>query len=520
MSHFTSYPAYKRLEELAREPLDLSKKGELSEDRIRDFQLTVDITDADYLKLLYGTECVDEKAVEALCELAGQSGAVSHMRAIQAGEVVNSSEGRPALHTAMRLAPDEEGIPAAAAASAKLQMEQLKKLSTFLQEIEGEITDFVQIGIGGSDLGPRAIYYALERYKLEGRNAHFISNVDPDAAAAVLARLNLKTTMVVVVSKSGTTLETLTNEAIVRAAYDRMGISAEKQFVLITSEGSPLDNADSLTKYRAIFHMWDSIGGRYSVTSMIGAVTLAFAFGMPAFLDFLSGARVMDKNALEEDPRKNLSLFSALLGIWNRNFLNHQSVAVIPYSESLGRFIAHLQQLDMESNGKQCDRDGAPIDFETGPIIWGEPGTNSQHSFFQSIHQGKRVVPIEFIAFKRSQHEKDLEVQGTTSQQKLLANLFAQSLALATGENNENLNKKFFGNRPSRILLAGQLTPYTMGAILAYYENKVAFQGFIWDINSFDQEGVQYGKKLALKMLDLFKDAGDFPLGSAYLSHL
>jgi glucose-6-phosphate isomerase len=226
--------------------------------------------------------------------------------------------------------------------------------------------------------------------------------------------------------------------------------------------------------------------------------------------------------ALQQKDAKNLPLLSALLGIWNRNFLHLPTVAIIPYSQALSRFVAHLQQCDMESNGKHIDKTGSPVTFETGPIIWGEPGTNGQHSFYQLIHQGTTIVPLEFIGFKKSQYGEDLEIQKTTSQQKLLSNLFAQSIALAIGQKSENPNKGFTGNRPNRILLSEKLDPYRMGSLLSYYENKVAFQGFIWGINSFDQEGVQLGKKLANQILDIYKtkDGSKFPLGEAYLKQL
>jgi glucose-6-phosphate isomerase len=258
---------------------------------------------------------------------------------------------------------------------------------------------------------------------------------------------------------------------------------------------------------------------------MVGGVMLGFLLGFPAFKEILRGAHEMDHHALTADPASNLPLLSALLGIWNRNFLRYPTVAIIPYSQALLRFPAHLQQLDMESNGKRIDKSGHPVDFSTGPVIWGEPGTNGQHSFYQLIHQGTDVVPLEFIGFQKSQYGHDLEIQHTTSQEKLLSNLFAQSIALAIGQKSSNPNKAFLGNRPNRILLAEKLDPYTLGALLSYYENKVAFQGFIWNINSFDQEGVQLGKVLATKMLSLFSakregKTASFPLGETYLRFL
>jgi glucose-6-phosphate isomerase len=234
----------------------------------------------------------------------------------------------------------------------------------------------------------------------------------------------------------------------------------------------------------------------------------------------------MDKMALKKE--KNLPLLSALLSVWNRNFLHYPTQAIIPYSQALSRFPAHLQQLNMESNGKRVDKHGKKVSFDTGAIYWGEPGTNGQHSFFQLIHQGTTVVPVEFIGFANSQYKVDITFKSTTCQEKLLANMFAQSVALATGQQSSNPNKVFPGNRPTRIILAERLDPYTLGILLSYYEHAAAFQGFIWNINSFDQEGVQLGKVLAQQFIDLFAqekaqktlEAKSFPIGHAYLRHI
>ena len=247
---------------------------------------------------------------------------------------------------------------------------------------------------------------------------------------------------------------------------------------------------------------------------------LAFALGFNNYVAILEGAHAMDLHARTAKMEENLPLISALLGIWNRNFLGFETCAIIPYSQALLRFPAHLQQCDMESNGKHTDKEGNRVNFETGPVIWGEPGTNGQHSFYQLIHQGTDIIPLEFIGFCESQYGKDLEVQGTSSQQKLLSNLFAQAVALALGQKSDNPNKTFEGNRPSRMLLGQRLDPFHLGALLAYYEHKVAFQGFAWGINSFDQEGVQLGKKLANKVIELFQGKGDFPLGQAFIDEM
>ncbi|MCB1081679.1 MAG: glucose-6-phosphate isomerase, partial [Chlamydiia bacterium] len=502
MSQFNTYAATEKLKKLAEKPFDLSKKGNLSPKRISEMT-----TDCLKLKLLYGTERVNDKTLEALFELADEAHALEKMEAMQRGDVINKIEGhesenRMVLHTAMRDFFERQNEGEEAKQAATLAYAELEKLKSFLDQIEKEdFTDMVQVGIGGSELGPKAIYLALEAFQKKGRRVHFISNVDPDDASKVMRGLDLSKTFVVIVSKSGTTLETLTNEELIRKKFLDAGLSPGKHFLAVTGKGSPMDDPE---KYRKSFYIWDYVGGRYSATSMVGCVSLGFALGMEKLLEFLRGASCMDKVALEKDPQKNLPLLSALLGIWNHNFLGCPTTAIIPYSQALSRFPAHLQQCDMESNGKRIDKEGNPVDFWTGPIIWGEPGTNGQHSFYQLIHQGTIIVPIEFIGFAESQYGDDGVFKGTTSQEKLLSNLFAQSIGLATGQQSENPNKEFPGNRPNRVLMAKKCDPFSVGSILSYFENKVAFQGFIWGINSFDQEGVQLGKVLANKIIDQF----------------
>jgi glucose-6-phosphate isomerase len=525
MSAFDEFQSVKQLRAFAENPIDLSKEGALSPKRLEQMVATTL-----NLKLFYGTERVTDKVMESLFDLAKEAQAVEKMHKMQNGEVINKIEGyqsedRSVLHTAMRDFFDQKGEAEVAKKATGKAYEELEKLRIFLDEIDKqEFTDIIQVGIGGSELGPKAIYLGLKTFSKEGRRAHFISNVDPDDTAAVLKDIDLSKTLVVIVSKSGATLETRTNEELVRKRFLDLGLSPKNHFIAVTGKGSPMDDPE---KYRASFYIWDYIGGRYSVSSMVGCVTLAFAIGMEKLLEFLQGANAMDKVALKEDPKENLPLLSALLGIWNHNFLGLPTTAVIPYSQAMSRFPAHLQQCDMESNGKRIDRQGNPVDHWTGPIIWGEPGTNGQHSFYQLIHQGTIPVPVEFIGFYQSQFGEDLSYEETTSQEKLLSNLFAQSIGLATGKKSDNPNQVFPGNRPNRVLLAKQCTPYTIGAILALYEHKVAFQGFIWNINSFDQEGVQLGKILANKIIEQFakKRKGEefekeFPLGAVFLSHL
>jgi glucose-6-phosphate isomerase len=533
----TGTRAYARLRTLAKRPYDLTAAGALTPARLAGMR-----AGACGFSLLYATERVDEEVLAALIDLAAETRAREQLRALMAGAVMNRIEGyeseqRRVLHGASRNVfsdlPDPMDTRAAADAEANARRE-LDKLKAFMTRVEGgalvnargePFTDLVNIGIGGSDLGPRALYLALQPFRQGGRRVHFISNVDPDDAAQVLGGLELSRTLVNVVSKSGSTLETLTNETLAREAYARAGLEAERHFLCVTGEGSPMDNP---ARYLASFYMFDYIGGRYSATSMVGGVCLAFGLGAANFVEVLRGAREMDLHALEAEPMANLPLLAALLGIWNRNLLGLPTLAVLPYSQGLIRFAAHLQQLDMESNGKRIDRRGETLDHDTGPIVWGEPGTNGQHAFYQLIHQSRTVIPCEFIGFRRSQYGEELEVQGTTSQQKLLANLLAQSVGLACGQASDNPNKVFPGNRPNSVLIGERLTPRSLGALLAYYENKVTFQGLIWNINSFDQEGVQLGKVLANRYLDHFKalnqgqappgDGGDDPLGWALFS--
>ena len=513
--------AWNKLKKLSESPIDLTKQNALSDQRITDMK-----TSQVGFDFLYGTQRITPEVLDALQELSNEMQAVDQFDMMTSGEIMNQIEGydsekRKVLHTTCRNIFEEENTQdAEATAQSKTQLENLKAFLNALDQ--GQITnakgqtftDMVQIGIGGSDLGPRALYLSLRPYLQKNRRVHFISNVDPDDAAQVLSELDLSRTLVNVVSKSGSTLETRANEALVANRFEQAGLDPSQHFVAVTGEGSPMDNPQ---KYLRSFYMYDYIGGRYSATSMVGGVILGFGLGYDHFVDLLRGAHDMDRNAQEKNIKNNLSLLNALIGIWNRNFLGHETVAVLPYSQALMRFSAHLQQLDMESNGKRINRQGQTVSDDTGPIVWGEPGTNGQHAFYQLIHQSQTTIPIEFIGFRKSQYQTDLTIDDTSSHQKLLANLFAQSVALATGKHDkDNPNKFFPGNRPNSLLIADQLTPYTLGALLAYYENKVAFQGFIWNINSFDQEGVQLGKVLADRNLDYFKgkqSEGDDPIG-------
>ena len=526
MNSFSLLDTVAQLKKLTDKTFDLTDPDAFTPERIENMSVV-----NEHFRLLFATEKVNDEVIDHLIKLSKEADVFTKMKAMQSGEVLNfiegfESEDRSVLHTAMRDFFGNENSSPKAKEAAEMAKKEIEKLKHFLEKNDKEerFTDLVVVGIGGSELGAKALTVAMQHYNKPNRRLFFVSNVDPDNAAAVAEQVDLNKTLVASISKSGGTLETLTNEELMRQHFKKKGIDPKDHFIAVTGQGSPLDDEN---RYIERFYIWDYIGGRYSVTSMVGAIPLAFCLGHDQFMEILKGANYMDKHALSAEPRENLPLMSALIGIWNRTFLHHHSVAIIPYSQALGRFAAHLQQLDMESNGKQIDKKGKHVDFDTGPIIWGEPGTNSQHSFFQMLHQGTTPVPIEFISFTESQYGDDYEVQGTFSHEKLLSNMFAQSMALANGHKNENPNKNFPGNRPSRVLLAKKLDPFTLGALLAYYEHKVAFQGFIWNINSFDQEGVQLGKVLANQLIDLFSKKRskeikpeDLPAGQAYLKHL
>ncbi len=517
---------FHELARLAQKPYDLTRQGALqAAGRLAQF-----VCRSELWQLHYGTERIDDLVLNRLQELADELRLVEQFKMMRRGAVMNriegfSSENRQVLHTASRDIFDTPPVELKASIEARREIEKLKKFLVDLENgrlvnSQGQPFDtMVHIGIGGSDLGPRSIFEALKAYGLPGRKVHFIANVDPDDAARILAEVNLPKTLVNIVSKSGTTLETLTNEQHACHALERAGLDPAHHCIAVTGEKSPMDNPG---RYLRSFYMFDYIGGRYSSSSMVGAVMLGFYMGFPKVMEYLQGAYTVDREAEELDVRKNIPLLLALLGIWNHNFLGHPTLAVLPYSQGLHRFPAHLQQCDMESNGKSIDRRGTAVVTKTGPIIWGEPGTNGQHAFFQLLHQGTEKVPVEFIGFRHSQYGMDAVISGSTSQQKLLANLFAQMVAMAVGQSSENPNKRFPGNRPSCLLFADRLTPKVVGALLALYEAKIAFQGFAWNINSFDQEGVQLGKVLATGFLRAMTDSssGSESLEKVFLNQL
>ena len=480
--------------------------GENGAKRVKNYSVPM----AAGLSYNYAAKEVDDNVLAALSNLAKEAELSEKYEALLSGEVINTGEKRMVLHQLTRgqLAAD---VIADGVNKREFYVKEQKRIADFANKVHsGEIanakgekfTTVVQIGIGGSDLGPRAMYLALENWAKRTGNfkmeAKFISNVDPDDASAVLNSVDVAHSIFILVSKSGTTLETLTNESFVTDALRKAGLDASKHMIAVTSETSPLAKSDN---YLEAFFMDDYIGGRYSSTSGVGGAVLSLAFGPDVFAQFLDGAAEEDKLATEKDMLKNPAMLDAMIGVYERNVLGYDSTAVLPYSQGLSRFPAHLQQLDMESNGKSVNRFGEPINYVTGPVIFGEPGTNGQHSFYQLLHQGTDIIPLQFIGFKNSQLQNDVNIQDSTSQQKLCANVAAQIVAFACGKKDENANKNFKGGRPSSIIIGDELNPKSLGALLAHFENKVMFQGFVWNINSFDQEGVQLGKVLAKKVL-------------------
>jgi glucose-6-phosphate isomerase len=458
----------------------------------------------------FAAKQVDDKVLSVLKDLADEAQLTQKFEETYNGAVINTGEKRMVLHHLCRGQLGKD-VNADGTNKRDFYVKEQKRIAEFADKVHsGKITNangekfttVVQIGIGGSDLGPRAMYLALEnwakankKFKME---AKFISNVDPDDATAVLNSTDLAHSIFILVSKSGTTLETLTNESFVKDALKKAGLNPAKHMIAVTSETSPLaHNPD----YLEAFYMDDYIGGRYSSTSGVGGAVLSLAFGPEVFAEFLDGAAEEDKLAANKDLLKNPSMLDALIGVYERNVQGYPATAVLPYSQALSRFPAHLQQLDMESNGKSVNRFGSPVDYSTGPVIFGEPGTNGQHSFYQLLHQGTDIVPLQFIAFKDNQAGNDVVIENSTSQKKLGANVTAQIMAFACGKDDADPNKTFAGDRPSSLIYGKQLTPKTLGALLAHYENKVMFQGFAWNLNSFDQEGVQLGKKLAKSVL-------------------
>jgi glucose-6-phosphate isomerase len=438
----------------------------------------------------------DARARELLCALARQCGLEARRDAMLAGEPINRSEGRAVLHTALRAprgapAPHNQAVHAA-----------LDAMFAYAEDVRADaaITDIVHIGIGGSDLGPQMAVQALADCVHPRLNLHFVSNVDAHQIAPLLDRLLPLRTRVIVASKTFTTQETMSNARIARDWFlARGGRDVAHHFAATTT------NVEAAAAFgiTATFGFWDWVGGRYSMWSAIG-LPIAIAIGADNFRALLAGAHAMDRHFAEAPLEANLPAQLGLLDVWQRNVEGFTSRSVAPYHQGLARLPAYLQQLEMESNGKSVSADGEPLPYATSPVVWGEPGTNGQHAYFQMLHQGSDVVPVEFIAVRRASHGHD------DSHTKLLANCLAQSQALMLGRpaapdaDVVARQRHFAGNRPSTTLLLDELTPRSLGALIALYEHRVFTAGTLWGINSFDQWGVELGKTLCNDLLPRF----------------
>ncbi|SEQ50607.1 glucose-6-phosphate isomerase [Amphritea atlantica] len=451
----------------------------------------------------YSKNKISDETLKTLITLADHSPLHQRRAQMFSGDIINVTEKRPVLHTALRNRGEEpvvvngEDVMPAIRAS-------LKKLETFSNKVRsGEwkgfsgkrIRSIVNIGIGGSDLGPNMVCRALLNYKHPELSFHFISNVDGQHIKKVLTSLDPETTLFIVSTKTFSTQETLLNASTARRWFmDNTGQSDIGQhFVaLSTNQAAAMEFG---IRRENIFEFWAWVGGRYSLWSSIG-LAIALSIGYDRFIELLEGAYEMDRHFVEAPLIKNMPVLMALIGIWNINFLGAETQAIIPYDQALHQLPAFLQQLDMESNGKSVDMEGHPVDFATGPIVWGQTGSNGQHAFFQLLHQGTRFVPIDFIA--------SLEPDEKTEEHHfaLLTNMLAQANAFMNGDQQEGIldYQTCPGNRPSNTLLLDRLTPHNLGALIALYEHKVFVQGTIWNINSFDQWGVQLGKRLATEI--------------------
>ncbi len=429
---------------------------------------------------------VDAQVERRLLALARECGVEEHRDAMFAGEAVNTTEQRSVKHFLLR-AP----MPAGGTSDADLRAvhETLDAMLQYAEKVRADIaiTDVVNIGIGGSDLGPQMAVLALDAFATTGKRLHFVSNVDGHELAATLRRVQPESTLFLIASKTFTTIETMTNALSAKRWFeDSGGKDIARHFCALTTNVTAAHTFGITTT----FGFWDWVGGRYSLWSAIG-LPIAIAIGAQGFRDFLAGAHAMDEHFRAAPLERNLPVRLGLLDVWYRNFMGFTSRGIAPYHSALRRWPAYLQQLEMESNGKRVDMQGQPLPFDTSPVLWGEPGTNGQHAYFQMLHQGTDVVPMEFVAVRQARHD----LPG--HHELLLANVLAQAQALMAGKADPGGQKDFPGNRPSTFLLLDDLTPASLGALIALQEHRVFVSGSVWGINSFDQWGVELGKVLA-----------------------
>ena len=443
---------------------------------------------------------LDVTTEQLLLQLAEQSGLVAHRDAMFAGEAINNTEQRAVGHVWLRKPVGAVAANAAEAQELTKVHATLDAMLAYAEQLRADdaITDIVNIGIGGSDLGPQMAVRALDAFAHRGKRLHFVSNVDGHELAATLTRLKADSTVFLIASKTFTTIETMTNAQSAKAWFAAQGgTNIARHFAALTTNVAAAQQFGISTT----FGFWDWVGGRYSLWSAIG-LPIAIAIGAQGFRDFLAGAHAMDEHFRTAALAQNLPVRLALLDVWYRNFHGFTSRSIAPYHSALQRLPAYLQQLEMESNGKRVDAQGQTLPFGTSPVLWGEPGTNGQHAYFQMLHQGTDVVPLEFVAVKKPHH--DLPVHHPL----LLANVLAQAQALLLGKVDAGGHKHFPGNRPSTFLLLDELTPASLGALLALQEHRVFVSGSLWGINSFDQWGVELGKVLAKDIAQRL-DTGD-----------
>ena len=512
----TSTTSYQALQTHAQDARQWQMRDLFAQDPQRFERLSID---AAGLFLDYSKNRLDGRTLALLANLARERGVEQLRDAMFAGDKINLTEQRAVLHTALRAPKDKQITVDGQDITADVHA-VLARVKTFSDAVRNgqwrghtgkEITDIVNIGIGGSDLGPKMVCLALRQFAHPRLTMHFVSNVDGHDMDAALSRVNPETTLFIIASKTFTTAETMMNANTARSWFLKHASeeALAKHFVAVST------NVEAIKKFGIdpdnMFPFWDWVGGRYSVWSAIG-LPVALCVGYGYFADFLAGAHALDEHFRTAPIEQNLPMILALVGFWNREFLGCPSVSIAPYHQDLNRFPAYLQQLDMESNGKRVTRAGDTItDYATGPVIWGDVGTNGQHAYFQLLHQGTDVTPIDFIAALRPAHEFQ------NHHAALLANCFAQSEAFMKGKTADEVrqdlagqdaaeierlvpHKTFPGNRPSNTILMEYLTPATLGALIALYEHKVFVQGALWDVNSFDQWGVELGKVLAKKI--------------------
>lgn len=511
----TSFKSWKELEFLSKKEFNLKSLFESNSKRFEDFSIHNEDVLVDFSKNL-----IDENVFQYLINLAEEADLKNAIKSYFSGDEINETEGRSVLHTALRTSKNN---------SAKVEGKEvfddvqsvLSKIKSFADQINSgerksysgkKFTDVVNIGIGGSDLGPQMIVDAMAYYQ-EDIKPHFISNVDGDHVLETLKHLNPETTLFLIVSKSFSTQETLTNANTVREWFLKSATDADVKhnFVAVSTNISAVEDFGIDTEN--IFPMYDWVGGRFSLWSAAG-LSIAVSLGSKNFQDLLDGAEAMDKHFKTSDFENNMPVVLALLGIWYNNFLDAESEAIIPYTQYLQKLAPYLQQASMESNGKSVDRAGVKVNYQTGTIVWGEPGTNSQHAFFQLIHQGTKLIPSDFIGFKKPLHG------NSKHHDILMANYFAQTEALMKGKSQDEVHaelesqglsvediqkllpfKIFEGNKPTTSILIDELTPKSLGKLVAMYEHKIFVQGVIWNIFSYDQWGVELGKQLAKNTL-------------------